>query len=138
MLAFVPLPPWYSSTQPTLNVTKPHPFTHFAAKLFATSSRILLMHFKNDLRLIFSSTFTLFHHPQLHSDLHYLFYQPSTYFYTYLHLRPYNPHTHPNLRPHLEHYFTLYLTLLYPTSHLGKKRTTSIKVVLLGCLQLKF
>ena len=40
MLAFVPLPPWYSPTEPpacqlTLNVTKPRPFTHLAAKLFA-------------------------------------------------------------------------------------------------------
>ena len=47
MLAFVPLPPWYSPTQSpacqlTLNVTKPRPFTHFAAKLFATSSRPIM------------------------------------------------------------------------------------------------
>ena len=47
MLAFVPLPPRYSPTQPpacqvTLNVTKPRPFTHLAAKLFATSSKILI------------------------------------------------------------------------------------------------
>ena len=44
MLSFVPLPPWYSPTQPPacqliLNVTKPRPFTHLAAKLLGTSSK---------------------------------------------------------------------------------------------------
>ena len=45
-VAFVPLPPWYSPTQPpasqlTLNVTKPRPFTQLAAKLFATYSTVI-------------------------------------------------------------------------------------------------
>ena len=48
MLAFVPLPPWYTPTQPpacqlTLNVTKPCPFRHLAAKIVVIAVAVVVV-----------------------------------------------------------------------------------------------